>query len=93
MHLLEEAVRGALLPIYAGPLVNPAGESLVLPQEEGFLVDDGRLNDLTVREDAPCDGVHVLVVAFHRLVRITLGVHCLVAHSFKLVQMSDERLH
>ena len=90
MDVLEEGVGRAVLRVDVGPLVYPAAEGLVLIETERFLVDDCRLDDFTVGENSPCDGVDVLVLRVYVLMRSTFSVDGLVGHSIVTVQVLSQ---
>ncbi|KAI3484885.1 hypothetical protein L1887_51939 [Cichorium endivia] len=88
-HGLEELARGRRRLVHLGPVASDLVR-LVLPRQERDRLDDRRLDDLAMREDAPGDGVGRLRVGVGA--HVALRVDGVVGDLHVGLDASDERI-
>ena len=91
MYVFEEGVGWTITGVNVGPFVQPAIEGFVFPKAESFLVNDSRLDNFAIWEDAPCYGVDVFILQVDVLFGIPRYIYNLVAHSLVQVQVLNQR--
>ena len=82
---LEELKLRRVHSVDDAPVVNPACESLVFPNHEGFMVHHCWLNYLLCLEYSPCNRIHIFIL--YVLSLITLPVYSLVGDHLVLFQV------
>jgi hypothetical protein len=82
---LEERQLRGFDTVYYAPVVDPRGECLILPYEEGFVVYHSRLNDFLSFKYSPSHSVNIIVVDV--LLLTVVVIDSLIRNHFILVKV------
>jgi hypothetical protein len=77
-----------MLLIDEAPVVEPHLECFVFPDEEGFMINNSRLNDLLSCKDTPSNCIDIVILNVLDL--LARSVNSLVGHLFMLLKDLDQ---